>query len=63
MADKDTADFPRMKLWEDMSPEEEIDFRRWARENYKPFEPIKGIWHPVVQDECVKINREEGMIR
>ena len=26
------------------------------RDNYKPLDPIKGIWHPVIQDECAKMN-------
>jgi|TARA_Y100000034_G_scaffold100282_1_gene123520 hypothetical protein len=37
---------------------EELEFRQWARDNYKKHDPIKGIWHPVVQEECVKINQE-----
>jgi hypothetical protein len=47
-------------LFRDLTPEEEQPFRKWARENYKPYDAIKGIWHPVVQDECVKINKEQG---
>ena len=42
-------------------PLEEIDvpvFKQWARDNYKPGEEISGVWHPVVQSECVKINEE-----
>jgi hypothetical protein len=39
-----------------LSPEEEIDHRNWAKENYKPGQDIDGRWHPTVQDECVKIN-------
>lgn len=47
-----------MKLFRDLTPEEEADFRKHARENYKPFTPILGVWHPVYQDECCKINKE-----
>ena len=50
-----------MSLFKNLSEKEENSFRQWARENYKPFEPISGVWHPVVQDECTKINREKGM--
>lgn len=42
-------------------PVDEIDvasFKQWARDNYKPGEEISGVWHPVVQKECVKINEE-----
>lgn len=34
--------------------------RRWARENYEPFTPIQGVWHPIVQAECVTINEENA---
>jgi hypothetical protein len=47
-----------MKLFRDLSSQEEARFRQWARDNYKPFDPISGIWHTVIQDECVKINAE-----
>ena len=49
-----------MNLFKQLSPEEEAEYRQWARENYRPFEPIKGIWHPVVQDECRRMNEEAG---
>lgn len=45
-------------LFKNLSLEQEGEFRAWARENYKPLEPIKGVWHPVIQDECVKMNIE-----
>lgn len=37
---------------------EKLQMRQWARDNYKPFSPIDGTWHPIVQDECVQINRD-----
>lgn len=42
----------------DISPEEEQEFRQWARENYTPFEMITGLWHPIIQDECRIMNQE-----
>lgn len=42
----------------ELNAEQAKSFREWARDNYLPGEPIKGIWHPVVQEECVTINRE-----
>lgn len=45
-----------MKLFKDLNENQEAEFRQWARDNYKPFSPIEGIWHPVVQDECAKMN-------
>jgi len=47
-----------MKLFKELTAAEEADYRKWAQENYNPFEPINGVWHPVVQDECVRINKE-----
>ena len=47
-------------LFRELSEAEEKEFRGWARKFYVPLEPIKGIWHPVVQDECTKINSEVG---
>lgn len=47
-------------LFRELSEDEKVSFRAWARENYTPLEPIKGIWHPVVQEECAKINAEYG---
>jgi hypothetical protein len=49
-----------MKLWRELSPKEEQEFRDSARKNYKPLTAISGVWHPVYQDECVKINKEKS---
>lgn len=40
-----------------ITPQDAALFRKWARENYKAFTPIKEVWHPVVRDECAKLNR------
>jgi hypothetical protein len=47
-----------MDLHINLSPEQEKDFRNWARENYKPGEEVCSAWHPVVVDECKKMNEE-----
>ena len=47
-------------MFRKLRAEEEKSFREWARSNYIPFSPIEGIWHPVVQEECVKINKEKS---
>jgi hypothetical protein len=47
-----------MKLFRDLSEEEEMEFRQWARDHYEPYTEIKGVWHWTVQDECVKINKQ-----
>jgi hypothetical protein len=49
-----------MQLFRTLSPTDEAQFRDWARQNYKPFTDISGLWHPVVQDECRRINAEAG---
>lgn len=45
-----------------LSVGEAEEFKQWARQNYEPFSPIKGIWHPVVQQECVDINFERVVL-
>ena len=47
-----------MKLFKELTKEEEVSFIKWARDNYKVYDEIKGIWHPVVQRECVRMNEE-----
>ena len=47
-----------MSMFRELDESEELDFRKWARENYVPFQDISGGWHPVVRDECKKINEE-----
>mgnify|MGYP001569194174 CR=1 FL=1 len=37
---------------------EEKDFREWAREFYPVGSTINEVWHPVVRQECLKINKE-----
>jgi len=49
-----------MEMFKKLGAAEEKKFRQWAKKNYKPFSEIKEIWHPVVQDECVKINKKAG---
>lgn len=49
-----------MSMYRNLSANEQAVFRTWARENYNPFDPINGTWHPVVQDECVRMNAEAG---
>lgn len=49
-----------MQLFKQLNATQEAAFRQWARTNYKAFQPINGVWHPVVQDECRRINAEAG---
>ena len=43
-------------MFKKLTAEEEISCREWAHDNYTLLEPISGCWHPVVQDECRKMN-------
>lgn len=53
-----------MELFKELTEEEEYEYRLWARDNW-PFregmcwndEP-KNAWHPVVQEECKRMNNE-----
>jgi len=40
---------------------EEEQFRDWASDNYTPFDNIPEFWHPVVREECHKINAEASV--
>ena len=51
-----------MDMFLKLDPTEEQVFRQWARDNYVPLQPIDGVWHPVVQDECVRINQEYKLL-
>lgn len=43
-------------IWDKVTPEEETEYRAWARDHYQIGDDINGRWHPVIQDECVKMN-------
>lgn len=45
-------------LFRDLDEKEAREFRMWARETYDIGTDIKGIWHPVIQKECAKMNEE-----
>jgi hypothetical protein len=51
-----------MKLFRELNENQETAFRQWARDNYVPLTPIEGIWHPVIQDECMKINAAHDLL-
>lgn len=46
-------------MFQSIQDEKEIqEYRKWARDNYKPLSDIRGIWHPIIQDECRRMNEE-----
>lgn len=46
-------------MYRTLTKEEEIEFRKWARENFKMGDEINSAWHPVIKDECNLINTGE----
>jgi hypothetical protein len=48
------------EYFQKLTDEEVKLYKKWARDNYQPFERIKPTWHPVIIDECGLINTEEG---
>ena len=46
-----------MKVFRDLTSEQEAAFRQWARANYNGGAPA-AYWHPVVRDEWDKIEAE-----
>ncbi len=48
-----------MELYRTLSPEEEVDFKKWARDNFNPVDDlINQVWHPVVKGECLTMCKE-----
>lgn len=45
-------------MFRTLDPQEEVTFRKWARDNHQPGDEIDSLWHPVVRDECAKIDAE-----
>jgi len=48
-----------MELHRILSPAEEADFRKWARENHKIGTAINETWHPVVIHEIGVMTLEQ----
>ena len=47
-----------MQMFKELTREQKAEFKDWARQNYKPLTEIKGVWHPVIQAECARMNDE-----
>jgi hypothetical protein len=45
-------------MFRQLTKKEEAAYRAWARANYTRLEPINGVWHPVIQNECSEMNTE-----
>jgi hypothetical protein len=46
-------------IWRKLSKSEEEEFKIWAKENHKPFDRVSPLWHPVIKEECAKIDQKE----
>lgn len=42
-----------------LTPDEEVPFRQWARDNWNVGDEIKEVWHPVVRDEIRIMQAEQ----
>lgn len=51
-----------MKLFKELTEKEVKEFKAWAHKNYKLCSEINGVWHPVVQEECARINRKAKLV-
>ena len=49
-----SKEYPGFK---ELNSDEIKAYKKWARENYEPFSKISEIWHPVIQNECLQINK------
>ena len=56
--DYDKDELVPAELFRLLSEEEKPERRKWARDNYRAGSEVKGVWHPVVREECRKINAE-----
>lgn len=45
-------------IFRSLEPAEEVDFRAWAHANWQPGQYINPLWHPVVRDECARMEAE-----
>lgn len=48
-----------MNLHKILTPAEEIEFRKWARESHKLGEVVNPVWHPVIIHEIGLMTLEQ----
>jgi len=51
-----------MNIFRSLDTEETIEFKQWAMDNYVPGTMINPTWHPVVKEECKKMNTKEYLV-
>lgn len=47
------------EMFRKLDDNEVKEFQEWARHNYIAGTDISKLWHPVVQEECKRMNKEE----
>jgi len=45
-----------MNIYRTLDKKETKEFQQWAKENYVPGTVISPVWHPVIKEECKKMN-------
>lgn len=54
-------------MFKQLTPEEEREYRQWARDHFDPHQDSSPVWHPVVVNEWYVLmatywaNREEAL--
>ena len=51
-----------MDIYRTLDTEEVKEFEQFAKDNYVPGTAINPIWHPVVREECKRMNTKEYLI-
>lgn len=46
----------------DIPSHEAQEMKAWARENYKSGMVPSSMWHPIIRQECLEIDRERGSV-
>jgi hypothetical protein len=43
-------------FFKDLDPAEVESFKQWARDNHSKGDAINGCWHPIIRDECARLD-------
>lgn len=52
------SQFDGTPLFRQLTDEEELTFRLWARDNWQHGMNVSELWHPIVRDEIDKMEAE-----
>lgn len=45
-------------IFRELNDQEELEFRQWARDNWKLGDEINELWHPIVIDEIKRMQND-----